>query len=421
MPCVTVDMPHRPDSGGTLPMSKKQWDDVDLARHGRANNYWHVLLGIVWPLASQLLQNGICGCTPRNSSGTDDAPADGAPAAPFSCRCGCAHLIDQGVSPELLARLLAPLPEVRITPRMDGQQATAYLKRCDAVYHSRGSGASRRGSATYFTACAKEKVWVPTRRLFGGLLGLDLSRWHRKEASLALFVPRTPCTPYESLDYHNRKHVHHSVCTLPGSAKLDSARRAMGRRGWTTRVFDFPRESSLAAQARAFAGASIIVGGHGASMTNMLWARPGTLVAEITPYLYAGASLGALRQRQAIRHGRKNFQLLARYLSSVGVAMAHVAIPAALVPLNGTAGQFGKDPKKVPWSDQPQFAGSVRCDDWGCLEGEQLAAAAVDARAAMHDSSGRWRTAPTSFGNWYLAERGDCGGVRAVGNYCDGQ
>ena len=86
----------------------------------RGGNLWHVLMGVVAPLATAMLQHGVCCC--------DDRPSHATP----SCRCDDALLVRPPVG-RLLELQLALLPTVKLV------ESAPTATRCPTLDEVRGA------------------------------------------------------------------------------------------------------------------------------------------------------------------------------------------------------------------------------------------------------------------------------------------
>lgn len=90
-----------------------------------------------------------------------------------------------------------------------------------------------------------------------------------------------------------------------GRTRGRQSRRESEIQGWLRgvgfEVFD-AGETSLRQQARTFAGAEVVVGIHGAAMTNLMFCRPGTRVVEIFGWRYVNPCYRFLASAVGARH-----------------------------------------------------------------------------------------------------------------------
>lgn len=347
-------------------------DELASLEKRAATNFWHTLMGVAVPLAVAMQTSGTCHCQPLNHQGRCYNGSDGVPAASSSCECGCVQLIRPPVSPTFLQLQLAPLSNVvsiisnesvynASRPRIhyasrpgDVRQQVTYLQRCDIVMAGRAQHAAERHARNYLEACAKERHWLKVRQLFGAFAGMDFECAHAPGPGQALFIPREQCGS------HPGYQVHQGICLSAASPKLQQVRGRLESQRWRTVVKTFD-QLTLVEQMRMVAGSSIVVYGHGAALSNMLWARPGTLIVEITPYL-TGDTLDEKQQRQRISVGREMFQKLSSHLSQVGLRVRHLAVPTA---------------------KEPSHRGGEDCNQWGCYSSQKLAQLMLDKHAAL--------------------------------------
>ena len=118
-------------------------------------------------------------------------------------------------------------------------------------------------------------------------------------------------------------------------------------------------------QMRLFARASVVLLQHGAAMANFLFARPGTIFVELTPYMLGGSV--AERQRLQLLPGVASpLQQLTRQLGAAGLAVHHMAVPVS------------------PAAGRLRSSASA----WGPYRGEGLVRIILAERARMRTSRG---------------------------------
>eukprot|EP00316_Scyphosphaera_apsteinii_P021233 CAMPEP_0119321002 /NCGR_PEP_ID=MMETSP1333-20130426/54127_1 /TAXON_ID=418940 /ORGANISM="Scyphosphaera apsteinii, Strain RCC1455" /LENGTH=363 /DNA_ID=CAMNT_0007327857 /DNA_START=153 /DNA_END=1244 /DNA_ORIENTATION=- len=324
------------------------------------------MMAVTLPLVTEMLRHGICQCTPIPKSKNATIKAKRMPAAASACSCGCAVLHAPPVLPSMLAKQLTLLPSITVLPDTSDELLppnVSYLQRCDGIIPrippQMAVHAGRRGGATYLGTCGRlERPWRGFRQLMGTLIGIDLSIRHLKHSygKEALFIPRDRCPPYKH-DFQ----VHHSICLSSHAQKLAEVRRLLEDEGVATRVLNFTSAVRMASQMKTFAAASIIVAGHDSGLTNILFARPGTLVIEITPYL-EGKNVAHMQRQQKIQYGRNAFQMLINqfFRQKEGWDFRHVGVPTK---------RFGDANVK--------YLDGTACHEWGCHPAMDLAKIAL--------------------------------------------
>lgn len=378
--------------GRCLLMSNYPDEYANLQKRA-ATNFWHTFMAVTVPLAAAMQTRGRCRCQPLNHSrrcynGSASGAlvlVEGVPAAHASCVCDCVELIRPPASAVLLSKQLVPLANVvsiisnesvhNASDRV--RRRVVHIKRCDTLLPNRATHAAERGAKSYLEACGLERPWLKVRQLYGAFAGMDFECGHALGPALALFIPREKCATGNV-----GAQVHHAICLKASAPKLQRARSLLEKRGWRTTVQSFD-ELPLVQQMRAVAAASIVVYGHGAALSNMLWARPGTVIVEITPYM-SGKQLSDMHRFQSVTFHRNMFQKLGAYLQQVGVAVRHLAIPAAR---------------------EPNFLGGSDCHEWGCYSSQHLVELMLETREALLDYSETkqllgWRT------SWRTTRRG---------------
>ena len=172
---------------------------------------------------------------------------------------------------------------------------------------------------------------------------------------------RRECEPASLL------HKHHAICLRDSDAGFAALAAAFRARGFArVAALTLDARVSFGAQVRAFAAAQVVVLVHGAAMANFLWARPGTVFVEMTPYL-KGRTLADKQARQELAPGRGAGQELARVLARRGVGVRHVALPAA----RSAAARSGGE------------AAPAACGAWSCYNATTVVELVMRERALL--------------------------------------
>lgn len=85
----------------------------------------------------------------------------------------------------------------------------------------------------------------------------------------------------------------------------DAIARLLERLGFVTFVLGY---FSIAAQIGLFKSASVVVGGHGAGLTNVAFCRPGTIVLELLQSAFAAPLMNRIAQVKGLRYHAECFE-----------------------------------------------------------------------------------------------------------------
>jgi hypothetical protein len=275
--------------------------DLTSALYGDAmkSNIYHNLMGAVVPIAVSLLEAGLCtetGCQPHACARLNLWPAAPRPReAPL----------------RVLLEFFFRGANMSVTLQHDESLPSAYLWRCDASLPAGcavGPLHQRRfGADNCLENCLRKGVAMSAGvRLLGRLAGLErmgvpwpATRLPPAGASTSARWTVLLIEPDSCAEAGETKvHLHKSICMSARSAKLQQAMIHLRLAGANVVIKKFG-SLPLHAQLEAWHGSQVIVSRHGAACVNMMFARAGATLVEMTPYL-KGNSVAEMRSRQQL-------------------------------------------------------------------------------------------------------------------------
>jgi hypothetical protein len=210
---------------------------------------------------------------------------------------------------------------------------------------------------SYFETCFEENIYVRFRHYLGLLTpsdwGKQVSIPHDLDKTKHVLIILRRCIPEALLN--GEPHKHHAICFEHTSSKYQRIVDGLHRLGFTTHS-TYLDNTTIKTQALMFANASIIIIPHGAAIANCIFARSGTLIVEITPYILMreinpkGILHRAGLHVQKISIARSMLQKLCRRFWSWGVLLRHIVLPSTTESYAAT---------------NELLKG---CDDWTCYE-----------------------------------------------------
>lgn len=367
--------PQPPAALASTSLALHPLDEAVLSGPLFAANWYHTLFGVFVPSCVLLLRRNVCRCST------------------VGCSCDHASLVVPSILHPLLEKQFALLPNVSIvapsSATMLARGSWSYLDRCDETLTQRWKVPRRRLQyLSYLLPCLDEREAAlgKARGLVGGLLQLDLSASHPNLHSAVVLLRSSSSQACRHVDNPRDElapdgPAHQQVCLRETDSGYKALRSLLHSHGVASVEVVQPDQLSFEEQARVVAGASVIVAPHGAAEANLLFARPGSLVVELTPYLDSAkpcnVSLAACVretvERQRLQYGRHMYQLIATALGSKFLALP-IVDPTTLTALRA-APQLYPEPDwerggGVGDADGPQVANRTDTwTNWGSAEG----------------------------------------------------
>jgi len=323
----------------------------DVAQWNSANadgTLFHVTFGVFIPLLAVMADFGACrGCTPWDGSG--------------GCACACAELnLGRKWSPAGLDHLhhllefanldeVVALNEAALVPGSAAAAAPstavrALLRRCDLFADLALPTTEGRDPAalSYFSMCEREGAFAKARHLLTGLTARP-GQWGETSATPHALVPGGKALFVLRKCKNKGRHAHNFQCYVETSEKYGAIVGGLEAGGFTVAASFM--DGSVQDLARSLAAASVVVvPHHAAAIAYVFFVRPGTLVAELTPYGGVGARSGwyGLETRlNDIHQAPVGLLKVCRALSVSGVATRHWPVPAQVGAAQGGASRWG--------------------------------------------------------------------------------
>jgi hypothetical protein len=363
-------------------------DYVEYRKH--VHNYWHLMFGVLIPMTVELLDQFSCMVQQYQHSTKASSfllqglmQQQGKPVITvqignignLTSRSQLEQYFDEFLNVNFEVKFLSKSLEHSHSP---WYAPTVYLKRCDIPHrklpfprlpsqvtcsiNSSGNISITHGVKykPYFDTCFEENVYLKFRHYLGLLTpsdwGKQVSIPHDLDETKRVLIILRRCIPQDLVE---GPHLHHAICFEHNSSKYQRIVDGLHQLGFTTHS-TYLDNTTIKTQANMFANASIIIIPHGAAIANCIFARSGTLIVEITPYIIMRETNPKEILHRAVLHvqrlvsGREMLQKLCRRFWSRGILLRHIVIPSTT----------------ESYAAKNEFLKG--CDDWTCYEVDEV-------------------------------------------------